>query len=420
MIRNLMIAAQYVHDHVMHFYHLHALDWVDVVSALKADPKATSELAQAISGYAKSSPGYFADVQKRFKVFVESGQLGIFSNGYWGHPAYKLPPEANLMAVAHYLEALAWQRDVVKLHAIFGGKNPHPNFLVGGVPCAISVHPEYAGMDAGPRHSGGQDATALNMVGLQTVQNVITQMREFVDQVYVPDTLAIAGFYKDWAATGEGLGNFMTYGDFPEKGMSDPATYLIPSGVILNRDLSTIHPVDLRCRGRDPGIRQPFLVRLQRRQGSRPASLCQGETDLHYTGPKPPYQYLDVEKEYSWLKSPRWKGKPMEVGPLARVLMLYAKGHAPTRELVGMTLAEARCAGDGAVFDAGPHRRAYAGNQDHRRCHAGLVRPVDRQHQGGRTAHLQRREVGAVDLAEAGQRASATWKRRAARWRTGW
>ncbi|MBU4499421.1 MAG: nickel-dependent hydrogenase large subunit, partial [Gammaproteobacteria bacterium] len=174
LIRNLMVAAQYVHDHVMHFYHLHALDWVDVVSALKADPKATSALAQSLSSYPRSSPGYFADVQKKVKTFVEQGQLGIFSNAYWGHPAYKLPPEANLMALAHYLDALAWQRDVVKLHAIFGGKNPHPNFVVGGVPSAISVHTS----------GGGQDATALNMVGLQTVQNVIRQMRDFVDQVY--------------------------------------------------------------------------------------------------------------------------------------------------------------------------------------------------------------------------------------------
>jgi hydrogenase large subunit len=138
LIRNLMIGAQYVHDHVMHFYHLHALDWVDVVSALSADPKATSELAQSISSFPKSSPGYFSDVQKKLKNFVEGGQLGIFSNGYWGHPAYRLPPEANLMAVAHYLEALTWQRDVARLHTIFGGKNPHPNFVVGGVPTAIS------------------------------------------------------------------------------------------------------------------------------------------------------------------------------------------------------------------------------------------------------------------------------------------
>jgi hydrogenase large subunit len=327
LIRNLMIAAQFVHDHVMHFYHLHALDWVDVVSALKADPKATSTLAQSISGYSKSSPGYFADVQKKVKTFVEQGQLGIFANAYWGHPAYKLPPEANLMAVAHYLDALAWQRDVVKLHTIFGGKNPHPNFLVGGVPSAISVHTK----------GGGQDATALNVVGLETIQNVIKQMREFVDQVYVPDTLAIAGFYKDWAGRGEGLGNFLSFGDLPSKGFWDTDSYLIPRGVILNRDISRIHPIDLDS---DTEI-QEFVSHSWYKysqgdgQGLHP---FKGETELNYTGPKPPYEQLDVEKKYSWLKSPRWQGKSMEVGPLARVLMLYASGNAQAKELVGYTL----------------------------------------------------------------------------------
>jgi hydrogenase large subunit len=338
LIRNLMIAAQYVHDHVMHFYHLHALDWVDVVSALKADPKATSQLAQTVSpSYPKSSPGYFADVQNRLKTFIESGQLGIFANGYWGHPAYKLPPEANLMAVAHYLDALAWQRQVAKLHAIFGGKNPHPNFLVGGVPCAISVHPGHEGQGNGPHFRGGEGATALNMVGLSKVQDVIRQMRDFVDQVYVPDTLAIAGFYKDWATKGEGIGNFLTYGDFPEKSMSDPASYMIPTGAILNRDLSIIHPVDLNAENEV----QEFVAHswydysVGKDKGLHP---YKGETELHYTGPKPPYDHLDTEASYSWLKSPRWQGKPMEVGPLARVLMLYAKGHEQTKELVGMTL----------------------------------------------------------------------------------
>ena len=143
-IRNLMIGAQYIHDHVMHFYHLHALDWVDVVSALSADPKATSALAQSLSNWPNSSPGYFSDVQKRVKGLVESGQLGIFANGYWGHPAYKLPPEANLMAVAHYLEALAWQRDVARLHTIFGGRNPHPNVVVGGVASPIDLNSDSA------------------------------------------------------------------------------------------------------------------------------------------------------------------------------------------------------------------------------------------------------------------------------------
>ena len=223
LIRNLMVAAQFVHDHVMHFYHLHALDWVDVVSALKADPVATSQLAQSISTYAKSSPGYFAQTQKTLKDFVEGGQLGIFANGYWGHPEYKLPPEANLMAVAHYLEALEWQREVVQIHTILGGKNPHPNFLVGGAPSPISIDTPGA---------GGTAATALDLAGLERIASVIERMRAFVDQVYLPDTLAIASFYKDWFQRGEGIGNFLTYGDFPEKGMNDPASWLIPSGAI--------------------------------------------------------------------------------------------------------------------------------------------------------------------------------------------
>ncbi|OQW99526.1 MAG: hydrogenase 2 large subunit [Thiothrix lacustris] len=322
LIRNLMIAAQYVHDHVMHFYHLHALDWVDVVSALKADPKATSELAQKISpSWPNSSAGYFADQQAKLKKFVEAGQLGIFAKAYWGHPAYKLPPEANLMAVSHYLEALAWQRDVVKLHTIFGGKNPHPNFLVGGVPCPIDLNSD----------------SALNMKRLSQVQDIIKKMQVFVDQVYVPDTLAIASFYKDWFAQGEGLGNFMTYGDFPEKGMDDPSSFLIPSGVILNRDLSKIHPVDLNAEDQI----QEFIAHSWydysegKDKGLHPYA---GETELNYTGPKPPYKQLEVDQSYSWMKSPRWKGQAVEVGPLARVLMLYATGHEQTKSLVDYTL----------------------------------------------------------------------------------
>jgi hydrogenase large subunit len=334
LIRNLMSAAQYVHDHVMHFYHLHALDWVDVVSALKADPKATSELAQQVSPrYPRSSPGYFSDVQTRLKNFVDSGQLGIFANGYWGSPLYKLPAEANLMAVAHYLDALAWQREVAKLLTIFGGKNPHPNFVVGGVPCAISV-------DAGaPGAQGSTGATAVNLVGLAKVKDIIDKMRTFVDQVYLPDTLAIAGFYKDWFKQGEGVGNFLVYGDFPEKGIDDPSTYLIPRGVILNRDLNEIYPIDLNA----PDEVQEFVSHswysysVGKDKGLHPH---EGQTNLAYTGPKPPYKHLDLDKDYSWLKSPRWKGKPMEVGPLARVLVLYASGNEPTRELAAQALQQ--------------------------------------------------------------------------------
>lgn len=321
LIRNLMIGAQYVHDHVMHFYHLHALDWVDVVSALSADPKATSDLAQSISNYSKSSPGYFADMQKKVKDFVEAGQLGIFAKAYWGHPAYKLPPEANLMAVSHYLEALAWQRDVSKLHAIFGGKNPHPNFLVGGVPCAIDLDSD----------------SAINAARLSTVNGIIAKMREFVDQVYVPDTLAIASFYKDWGAQGEGTGNFMSYGDFPENGTNDVSSFLFPRGAILNRDLSTIHEVDLNAMDE---VKEYVSHSWYNYKDGKDVGLhpYEGETEFNYDGPTPPYEQLDVEKSYSWLKSPRWKGHAMEVGPLARVLMLYASGHEQTQELVNYTL----------------------------------------------------------------------------------
>jgi hydrogenase large subunit len=324
LVRNLMIAAQYVHDHVMHFYHLHALDWVDVVSALSADPAGTSQLAQSMSSWPKSSPGYFAEVQRRVRDLVESGQLGIFANAYWGHPAYKLPPEANLMAVAHYLEALSWQRDVAVLHAIFGGKNPHPHFLVGGAPNPIDLNSD----------------SALNAKRLSQVAEIVTRMREFVDQVYVPDTLAIAGFYKDWAQYGEGVGNFLTYGDFPgEGGMTDVAGLMIPRGVILNRDLSRIHPVDLH----EEQEIQEFVARSYydystgKDSGLHP---YQGETTFNYTGPEPPFRQLDVDNSYSWLKSPRWKGNVVEVGPLARVLMLHASGHEQTRDLVGMVLSK--------------------------------------------------------------------------------
>ena len=297
LIRNLMIGAQYVHDHVMHFYHLHALDWVDVVSALSADPKATSELAQSISSWPKSSPGYFSDIQKKVKGFVESGQLGIFSNAYWGHPAYKLPAEANLMAVAHYLEALEWQRDVVKIHTILGGKNPHPNFVVGGAPVAISTE------DTGN--------TALNMDGLMTIKSVIEKMQAFVDQVYVPDTLAIASFYKDWFSKGEGVGNFMVMGDFPAKGNNDVDSFLVPPGIILNRDLSTVHDFDLNDASqiREYVAHSWYDYSEGKNEGLHPYD---GETNLNYSGPKPPYKHLDVDQSYSWLKSPRWKGHAID------------------------------------------------------------------------------------------------------------
>ena len=322
LIRNLMIGAQYIHDHVMHFYHLHALDWVDVVSALEANPQATAELAQSISKYSKSSRGYFADRQKKLRTFVTAGQLGIFAKAYWGHPAYKLPPEANLMAVSHYLDALEWQRDVARLLTIFGGKNPHPNFLVGGVPCPIDLNSD----------------SAINAERLSQVQGIITTMQEFVNDVYVPDTLAIASFYKDWGDRGEGTGNFLAVGDLPATTMDDPDGFFFKRGAILNRDLGRVHEVDLDA---EDEVAEFVAHSWYDYSAGKTAGLHPygGETQLNYTGPKPPYDHLDIDDSYSWLKSPRWKGHAMEVGPLARVLVLYASGDAATQELVNSTLA---------------------------------------------------------------------------------
>jgi hydrogenase large subunit len=322
LIRNLMANALYIQDHVVHFYVLHALDWVDVVSALKADPAEASKIAQSISPWPKSSIGYFSDIQKRFKNFVESGQLGIFANGYWGHPAYKLPPAVNLIAVAHYLEALEWQKELVKVHTIFGGKNPHPNYLVGGVPCSINI----------------EEANAVNAERLAMVGKLFEDAKTFVNQVYIPDLLAVASFYKsDWGAIGGGLSNYMSFGDFPTNGYNNPDSFKMPRGVILNRDLSKIHEI----KADDPEQIQEY-VNNSWYEYSKGDSVglhpWDGETKLKYTGPKPPYDQLDVSKKYSWVKTPRWKGYPMEVGPLSRMLVGYASGRADYKEVIESTL----------------------------------------------------------------------------------
>jgi len=228
-IRNIMYLTQMVQDHVIHFYHLHALDWVDVVSALKADPGATAALAEKVSpSWPMASPGYFSDLAGTLKKFVGSGQLGIFQNAYWGHPAYKLPPEANLMAVAHYLEALKWQKELIKIHTVFGGKNPHPNYLVGGSPAAFNLEGD----------------NAINMERLNYVHGLIQGAIQIVEQMYIPDLLAVASFYPEWTQIGGGLGNYMSYGDLPQNGVGDPSSFRFPRGIVLNKNLSEVLPVD--------------------------------------------------------------------------------------------------------------------------------------------------------------------------------
>ncbi len=321
-IRNIMLTTQYVQDHVIHFYHLHALDWVDIVNALKADPNKAAELAQSFSKWDKNTPAYFTEVQDKIKAFAASG-LGIFANGYWGHPAYKLPPEVNLIGVAHYLDALQWQKEIVKVHAVFGGKNPHPNYLVGGVPCSINVN----------------EVAAINMERLDLVSRLISQADEFVNEVYIPDLLAVASFYKDWSKYGGGLHNYLCYGEFPTNGYNHPEAFKYARGAVLNRDLSTVLPVNAKDQQE---IKEYIAHSWYTYEGGDNVGIhpWAGETNIKYAGPTPPFESLEGFDKYSFLKTPRWKDNPMEVGPLARLLVSYAAGHADVKETVGMVLGK--------------------------------------------------------------------------------
>jgi Ni,Fe-hydrogenase I large subunit len=319
LIRNLITGIQYVQDHVIHFYHLHALDWVDIVSALKADPKKTSSLAQSISDWPKSSTEYFKGVQNKLKAFVERGQLGPFANAYWGHPAYKLPPEANLMAVAHYLEALDWQRDVIKMQALLGAKNPHAQtYIVGGM--SIPIDPN--------------SQNALNAGSIAFMTGLAEKALEFVKKVYIPDLLAVASFYKEWAGYGGGVGNFLAYGEFPNDNVSNTENLWLPRGIILNKDLSKVHKVD-----HEKITEYVTHSWYEYSDGNKTSKHpWDGETNYRYTGPQPPYEYLDTDGKYSWLKAPRYDDKPMEVGPLARMLVAYASGHKRVKEVIDSVL----------------------------------------------------------------------------------
>jgi Ni,Fe-hydrogenase I large subunit len=309
---------QFIQDHVIHFYHLHALDWVDVVSALDADPAGTAKVARSISPWPNNSATYFAEVQDRLKTFVAGGQLGIFTNGYWGHPAYKLPPEVNLLAVAHYLEALDWQRDVIRLHTIFGGKNPHPNFLVGGMACAINL----------------DDTGTINAERLVDVQAMIKRAQTFVEQVYWPDLVAIAGFYKEWGSIGGGVPHHLAVGEFPEGDIRDIDKLYLPRGIILDGDLNTVHPYD------QEKVKEYITSSWYEYSAGDDAGLhpYEGETKAKFTGPQPPFEYLQGLDKYTWMKAPRYEGRPMQVGPLSRMLVGYASNHPDIVPLVGDVL----------------------------------------------------------------------------------
>ena len=302
-IRNLLMGAQFQHDHLVHFYHLHALDWVDIVSALKADPAKTAALADNVSNAQVGGSAYFKQVQQRLQTFVDSGQLGPFSNAYWGHPAYKLPPEANLMAAAHYIEALRLQARTARLHAIFGGKNPHPQSLtVGGVTCVADLTPDR----------------------IAEFMYITKETQDFIKNVYIPDLLAVASFYKDWGAIG-GTTNFLAWGEFPETD-KEPESLYMPRGWIKNRNLGSVMMADQAKVSED--VTRGWYEKGPARHP------YDGETKPLKENPN----YRPGSGQYSWFKAPRYEGEACEVGPLARVLVAYGKGHPDIKPLVDGTL----------------------------------------------------------------------------------
>jgi hydrogenase large subunit len=312
-IRNLIIAAHAMHDHIVHFYQLSALDWVDVVSALKADPAKTAALAASISDWPGNSQKQFEAVKERLANFVAGGQLGIFANGYWGHPAMKLAPEVNLLAVSHYLQALDYQRKVNQVVGILGGKTPNiQNLAVGGVANAINLDNE----------------ATLNMAKLYQVKDLLDSVKQFIEQVYFVDVCAIGAMYADWLKYGGGVTNYLSVPDLPLDGKGMALEF--PGGTIFNGDLSTITPI---ASFNDPYFQKNVSESIAR-------SWYEGDWQRHpyEEDTVPRYTTYDAAKKYSWIKAPRFDGHVMQVGPLAQVLVGFSQGHEPTKRWATKTL----------------------------------------------------------------------------------
>ncbi len=315
-IRNLIVMAHAMHDHIVHFYQLSALDWVDVVSALKADPAKTSALAESLSPWPHNSRREMQAVQEKVKGFVAAGQLGIFTNGYWGHPAMKLSPEVNLLAVAHYLQALEYQRKVNQIVALLGGKTPNiQNLAVGGVANAINLDNE----------------ATLNMNKLYMVKDALDEIHAFIEQVYFVDVCAVAAMYPEWLGYGAGVTNYLAVPDLPldTKGTK----FDLPGGTIFNGDLATAKAIRSFD---DPYFKDNVTESIAH-------AWYDGDWNRHpfeeETVPK--YTAYDDAKKYSWVKAPRFQGKVMQVGPLAQVLVGYALGHEPTQRWANKALETA-------------------------------------------------------------------------------
>ncbi|MGE3844364.1 MAG: nickel-dependent hydrogenase large subunit [Vicinamibacterales bacterium] len=301
-IRNLLLAAHALHDHIVHFYHLAALDWIDVTRALDADPAAAARLGERVSPWPGNSRHQLEAVRDRLRAFVKGGELGIFANGYWGHPAMRLSAEANLLAVAHYLQALEYQRKANQAVALLGGKTPHiQNMAVGGVTNPINL----------------DNASALNMEKLYWIKDLLDEVAGFVRQVYLVDACLIGAMYVDWARHGSGVTNYLCVPDMPLD--SAGTRFDLPGGTIFNGDVSSVRAIESF---KDPYFRDNVAECIAH-------SWYEGDWTRHPwdEDTEPHYAALDRSGRYSWVKAPRFQGKPMQVGPLAQVLVGYATHH---------------------------------------------------------------------------------------------
>jgi hydrogenase large subunit len=315
-IRNLILAAHGLHDHIVHFYHLSALDWVDVTGVLQADPKAAAAVADSISEWPRNHWRELAAVKEKVKRLVESGQLGIFTNGYWGHPAMKLPPEVNLLAVSHYLQALEYQRKANQIVAILGGKTPNiQNLAVGGVANAINL----------------DNQAAINMEKLFRIRSLFAEVGAFVQQVYLPDLIAIGAMNPEWLGYGAGVTSYLAVPDLP---LDAAATrFDLPGGTLFDGDLGTVRAIESFT---DPYFRDNVTESVARSwyAGDAVRHPWEGETIPSYTD-------FEAEGKYSWVKAPRFDGRVMQVGPLAQVMVGYAAGHEPIRRWTDLALDRA-------------------------------------------------------------------------------
>ncbi len=312
-IRNIIIAAHGIFDHIVHFYHLSALDWVDIVSATKADAKATAALAAKLSPWPNNSAQEFKNVQDRLKKFVATGQLGVFASGYWGHPAMKLTPEVNLLATAHYFQALDYQRKINKVVAILGSKTPHiQNLAVGGV--ANPINPD--------------SQSTLTVERLYYIKTLIDEVGDFIKNVYQIDVAAIGGFYADWTGYGAGVTNYLSVPEFPQDTKGE--SFALPGGYIPNKDLGAFQAIStFNDSYFSDNVKESHKHAYYK--GDANLHPWQGETDPDFTG-------FQDDGKYSWVKAPTFQGKPAQVGPLANVLAMYVAGHKPTIDYTSKVL----------------------------------------------------------------------------------